>query len=132
MINHVQTVAILIDGGFFLKRYNTLVNPARGHTPEQVAKNLYSPALRHVGNNFLYRIFFYDCTPYDKIAFNPVSKKAIDFKKTSLYKFKIALFEELKKKRKIALRLGVIKDSQNWSFRPGLAKDLLEKKNNAG
>lgn len=31
-----QTVAILIDGGFFLKRYSLIVDPARKHTPEQV------------------------------------------------------------------------------------------------
>jgi hypothetical protein len=42
MVNYLQTVAILIDGGFFLKRYNKLVDPERDHTPEQVAKNLYS------------------------------------------------------------------------------------------
>lgn len=128
MNNHIQTVAILIDGGFFLKRYGKLVNPARDHTPEQVSKNLYSFALRHVGNNFLYRIFYYDCLPFDKIVHNPVSKKAIDFKKSDHYKFRIAFFEELKKKRKIALRLGKLKDSKTWSFRPGLTKDLLNKK----
>ncbi len=37
-------------------------------------------------------------------------------------------FEELKKKRKIALRLGVIKDTKNCSLKPGLTKDLMNGK----
>lgn len=59
---------------------------------------------------------------------NPVNRKVIDFKKSGLYQFRMQLFEELKKKRKLALRLGVVKDSKNWSLRHGLTKDLLEGK----
>ena len=72
--------------------------------------------------------YYYDCLPFDKKVHNPVSKRVVDFKKTDQYNFRIAFFEELKKKRKIALRLGVIKDSKNWSLRPGLTKDLLDGK----
>lgn len=129
MYNRTESVAILIDGGFFLKRYNLLVNPSKDYTPEQVARNLCTFAHRHVGDgNHLYRIYYYDCKPFDKRVHNPVTKKVVDFKKTDQYKFRLELFDELKKKRKVALRLGVIKDSKNWSLLPGLAKDLIEGK----
>ena len=129
MNNHTCSVAILIDGGFFLKKYWTLVDPARSHTPVQVAKNLYTLALRHVRtNSYLYRIFYYDCAPFDKKVHNPVTKRVVDFKRTGQYLFRVQLFEELKKKRKVALRLGVIKDSGNWSLRPGLTSDLIKGK----
>ena len=129
MPHHKHSVAILIDGSFFLKRYNTLINTSRDHTPEEVALNLYTLVRKHLraGDN-LYRIFYYDCIPFDKKVHNPVTRKTIDFKKTDQYKFRLAFFEELKKKRKIALRLGVIKDSKNWSLRPGLTKDLIDGK----
>jgi len=81
--------------------------------------------MRHVQENHLYRVFYYDCMPFDKKIYNPVSQKVIDFKKTPQYSFRIQLFEELKKKRKIALRLGIVKDSGNWSLRKGMTKDIL-------
>ena len=49
----------------------------------EVAEHLYTMAMRHVGErNTLYRIFYYDCYPLDKKAHNPITKKAIDFKRT--------------------------------------------------
>jgi uncharacterized LabA/DUF88 family protein len=121
-----HSVAILIDGGFFLKRYFAILDRSRTHTPEQVAKNLYTFAHRHVGNdNYLYRIFYYDCAPIDKKVHNPITKKVIDFKKTDQYGFRVQFFQELKRRRKVALRLGVIKDSGNWLIKPEVGKSLL-------
>jgi uncharacterized LabA/DUF88 family protein len=42
--------------------------------------------------------------------------------------FRKSLFEELKKKRKLALRLGYISEIQNWIIKPNQVKSLLEKK----
>lgn len=127
MYHHKESVAVLIDGGFFIKRYRALIS--KGHTAKQVADQLYTFALRHVGlGNHLYRIFYYDCIPFEKKVHNPITKRVVDFKKTEQYSFRMELFEELKKKRKIALRLGTLKDSHSWSFRPGLTKELLSGK----
>ncbi len=51
----------------------------------------------------MYRIFFYDCPPLDKKMQNPVSKKAVDFGKSAEARFRLALHEELREKRKVAL-----------------------------
>ena len=60
-------VAVLIDGGFMLKRYNKLYNKLKNKTAENVANDIYMIAHSHVGNqNYLYRIFYYDCFPLDK------------------------------------------------------------------
>ena len=60
-------IAVLIDGGFFVKRFNSLYNKDRKMTGAQVADYLYTMAMKHVGNNnTLYRIFYYDCLPLDK------------------------------------------------------------------
>ena len=126
-------VAILIDGGFFLKRYNHLYVGGEGHSAEMIAKNICRAAIRHVPADYeLYRIFYYDCFPSGKRVQNPISKKSIDFSKTEIYQQRLALFEELKKKRKLALRLGRIKDSGNWQIYPSKVKALLKGEINFG
>lgn len=119
-------VAILIDGGFFIKRFNAQYNKDKSKTGEEVAEMLYTMAMKHVGSkNTLYRIFYYDCYPLDKKAHNPITKKAIDFSKTPEFVFKNDLINALKKKRKVALRMGTLKDNHNWLIRPDVVKELL-------
>lgn len=127
-----KKTAILVDGGFFLKRYRS-INKIKKMEPIRTANDLWEMCFRHLtqakSEEFdLYRIFYYDCLPYDKKQHNPVSGKAIDFKKTDQYKFQIDFLEELKKKRKIALRLGVLEDRKRWIIKPSITKSLLSKK----
>jgi len=126
-----KTTAILVDGGFFLKRYQAIKKP-KNLDPSKVAAELWQMCIDHLkqqkgDNHDLYRIFYYDCLPYSKKQHNPVTGKAIDFSKTDQHSFRIALFEELKKKRKVALRLGVINDGRSWIIRPSISKKLLNK-----
>lgn len=119
-------VAILIDGGFFIKRFNAQYNKNKDKSGEEVAELLYTMAMKHVGGkNTLYRIFYYDCYPLDKKAHNPITKKAIDFSKTPEFAFKTELINALKRKRKVALRMGTLKDNHNWLIRPDVVKELL-------
>lgn len=123
------SVAVLIDGGFFLKRYYKVYPGSRHHTPEQVAQKLYTLALAHVGEeNLLYRVFYYDCQPLDKKAHNPISNRLINYGSTPLAEFRKGLFEELKKKRKVALRLGYLHENNSWVIRPRYTKQLLKKR----
>lgn len=120
-------IAVLIDGGFFVKRFNFLYNKDRKMTGAQVADHLYTMAHKHVGlKNALYRIFYYDCIPLDKKAHNPITNKPIDFSKSSEYKFRMELIEALKQKRKVAIRLGTLKDNNKWMIRPDRVKELLK------
>ena len=124
--------AVLIDGGFYLKRYKYIYHE-KPEDPVVVAKRLHELALKHLDEkhsgkdieNVLYRIFYYDSFPFNKKIHNPISKKIIDFSKTNVSVFRIALFNELRKKRKVALRLGNIKDSFEWQIWPKKVKDLL-------
>ncbi|HFC7108835.1 TPA: NYN domain-containing protein [Neisseria meningitidis] len=74
----------------------------------------------------LYRIFFYDCVPFEKKMHNPVSHRAIDFSKTPEAIFRCNLHTELKKKRKLALRLGKLSDNTAWILKPQVMKNLLK------
>lgn len=94
-------IAVLIDGGFFVKRFNALYNKDRTMSGTQVAEHLYTMAHKHVGkNNILYRIFYYDCEPLSKKAHNPISHKAVDFSKSDEYIFRTELIETLKRNAK--------------------------------
>ena len=51
-------IAVLIDGGFFIKRFNALYNKDKKMSGEEVANHLYTFAHSHVGKeNTLYRIW---------------------------------------------------------------------------
>lgn len=98
-------------------------------TGSQIAELMYGMAMSHVkDDDILYRIFYYDCEPLSKKVHHPVTKRAIDFSKTPEYLFRKEIFETLKRKRKVALRLGALKDNNNWNIHSGRVKELLSGK----
>jgi uncharacterized LabA/DUF88 family protein len=128
--------AILVDGGFFVKRLSKVYrDPTKmdPKDPKAVAQTLYSLATAHlVGKHGdrrdLYRIFFYDCPPLLKKVHFPISKKSVDFSKSPVAKFRNELHDELRQLRKVALRLGHVSDDGSWSLYPDKLKDLLNKR----
>lgn len=124
--------AVLIDGAFFLKRYRSVFVGGSGHSAHQIAKRAFWMALKHLEQQGerrqLYRIFFYDCPPLEKKLHNPVTGKAIDLAKSSEALFRRALHDELRKLRKVALRLGHLGETGGWALKPEPTKALLSKK----
>lgn len=131
--------AIFVDGAFFLKRLNTLYKskfPNNLSNPEWIAKELMTICLKHldfkngsqVQRTDLYRIFFYDCPPLTKKVHLPISKKALDFAKTPQAQLRLQIHEELKKKRKTALRLGKLQNFGHWALLPQVLDELLKGK----
>ena len=61
-------IAVLFDGGFFLKRHRAVYPKTHRNDPENVASDIVRLAKRHVKyeNGSLYRIFYYDCWPFEK------------------------------------------------------------------
>lgn len=95
----------------------------------QVAKQLHTVALGHLKQKTsladLYRILVYDCPPLEKRAHLPVSKRAINFKTSDEAVFRRTFHQELKKLRKVALRLGFLADNNVWNLDPYRTKELL-------
>lgn len=123
--------AILIDGGFFLRRFRTCYPSRNSADPQAVARTAFELALSHLEErngvkHDLYRIFFYDCPPLQKKAHFPVTRRAVDFSKTAQSSFRLALHDELRKLRKVALRLGHLSDHAEWRLKDGKLKHLLE------
>jgi uncharacterized LabA/DUF88 family protein len=78
----------------------------------------------------LYRIFFYDCPPITKKLHHPITKKAVDFKKSKTALFRQDLHNQLRKTRNVALRLGFL-DEKNarWTLKnPEKFKNLISGK----
>lgn len=126
-MNKLSTnTAILVDGGFYRRRSQAVLGDK---TPEDRAIELSAYCKRHTklhGENCnLYRIFYYDCPPSSKKVFHPFFQKQIDLAKTDLYKWTLDFYDELKKKRKFALRMGKLADEQAlYSIRPDIVKKL--------
>ncbi|MCX8519162.1 MAG: NYN domain-containing protein [Methylophilaceae bacterium] len=139
-----QQIAVLIDGGFFLKRISRLLAESDRDSPEKIANALRRLCFNHIvrlkglekglkGANssklwqqHLYRIFFYDAMPFDGKAHHPISNKPIDFAKSKLAQERLALFEQLRKVRKLALRLGKVNREHDWTLSPNRTKEILK------
>lgn len=118
--------AILIDGGFYRRRAQSLYGEK---TAEERANELETYCRRHINERHedrkLYRIFYYDCPPINKKVFHPFLNNQIDLGKSDLYKWTDIFLSELKKKRKFALRLGRLSEEQaSYVINPALSKKL--------
>jgi uncharacterized LabA/DUF88 family protein len=136
----IRRIAVLIDGGLFLKRLPRLVAPQDCVTPEQVAELARHLCKRHVlrithcGDSpdrkgiwldHVYRLFYYDATPYNGVSHHPVLNHQIEFGKTVIAAFRRDLFAELRHKRKFALRLGDVARASDWRLSPRLTGQVL-------
>ena len=124
--------AILVDGGFYRKRAKYLW----GEKDAQArAKELAAYCQAHLHDNgsdderHLYRIFYYDCEPIGrKSVYHPLKKKNIDLDKSDTYTWATQFMEELKKRRKFALRLGRLSDQMHYNLKPTVTKELCSGK----
>ena len=123
-----QKIAILVDGGFYRRRAQALWGE-KDHDAR--LREMIHYCYLHVNDTNdkieydLYRIFYYDCPPMEKKIYHPLLNRTIDFKKSDLYKWMSSFLDALKGKRKVALRLGSLADSQAcYTLRPGTVKQL--------
>ena len=120
-----MATAILVDTAFFLKRFRYVYPSLNSKDPEAVAKTLYTMCMSHVSDTELYRILVYDCAPLEKKAHHPITNKSVDFSKLPGSKFRLALHDQLKRLRKVALRLGYLR-GHNWTIKQNATKKLLK------
>lgn len=112
----MDTVAILVDGGFFLRRAKSIWG---NQTPQESARVLHDYCCMHLTHSEsgvkvrdnLYRIFYYDCPPMDRNVYHPLLKKDKCMKKEPLYSWMSDFQNELRNKRKVALRMGRLSDN---------------------
>ncbi len=121
--------AILVDGDFYLRRHSIHFGKENHNNPKKIAQDLVTHCMHHIDRDKdrLYRIFFYDCPPSSKKIHHPLTERAIDLSKSSLYIFRTELHKELVKKPSLALRLGYLDENNaDWKIRdPKINKKVL-------
>ena len=125
--------AILVDGGFYRKRATILW---KKKSASDRAEELFKYCTKHIGiqnhkdkndHCCLYRIFYYDCEPITKKVYHPLLKATVDLKKKETYQWTLDFFNELRKKRKVALRLGELSESSaGYVLKANPLKKLFE------
>lgn len=117
--------AILVDGGFYKRRAVSLWGQK---SAESRAKELQAYCKEHIHNqkSELYRVFYYDCAPFDGQAYHPFLKTNINLKKTDTYTWSNKFLDELKKQRKFAVRLGTLSEiTAYYSLKQEITKKLF-------
>lgn len=151
----MNKVAILIDGGFYLKQLPNVRKDIDQYDPEKVATSIRQLVRGHLSKlaiiqkSYLfnsakkrrelilephgyaqhYRTFYYDARPLIHQTVTPISRQNIDFGKSDAYRFRTDLFNELRNQRNLALRLGETKADPNyiWKLRPKVLESLVKK-----
>ena len=123
--------AILVDGGFYRKQAKKLFGEK---TPQKRAEELILYCRRHLKSDFereekrLYRIFYYDCPPSEKTIYNPLTQRSVNLGSSAQYRWTNDFFEDLSRRRKVALRMGELLESKaGYSLNYDALKKLLRK-----
>lgn len=126
-MTRIRKIAILIDGGFFIKRLRSW--PNIDHTDARsVATTARWMSRRHVHRltgirrdarsglwlDHVYRLFFYDAHPYRGAPHHPLQNRQINFDTTPEANFRRSLFDLIRRQRKFALRLGTLNKTGEW------------------
>ena len=130
--------AILIDGGYFLKRLRYVRPDIEDSNPDDVVRairQLVNGHLRQLNviykvpnhRQLLYRCFYYDAVPYAERGHTAISEKAINYATTDAAKFRNKLFAALRARPNFALRLGRVEkpSGSSWILKPDSQKGLL-------
>ncbi|WP_179381466.1 NYN domain-containing protein [Jannaschia marina] len=131
-------VAVLIDGGFFLKRLRTVCPSVDRTDPAAVDRaigDLVRSHLKHMHRRYggatpdalLYRAFYYDAEPYRRKAHRPITKRGFDYAKSDEAVFRMALFDRLRKRAAFAVRLGEVIRERAWVLSESAQNDLLNR-----
>jgi uncharacterized LabA/DUF88 family protein len=118
----MKKTALLIDGGWFSKGLSKILKLPNGWpNAEQVVKNAQAAMEK---DEELFRIFYYDCEPFDREVTNPVDSSKIDYRAMRAYSARKRFFFDLGQTGFVALRRGELK-ARGWEFSQAYRDALL-------
>ena len=130
--------AILIDGGYFLRRLPKVRRDVNVHDPSEVVRSVNQLVRGHLEQlngvyqlpnyfQLLYRTFYYDAWPYEGKEQTPVTKRPINYSKTDQAIFRRDLFNALLDSPNLAVRLGEVRRNRSrfWMLKPEPQKEML-------
>lgn len=117
----IKRVAVLLDGGFVLKR----LSGASGRGPVTSAE-IIAFARRCVQvEEELFRIYYYDCPPFSGRLRHPMTEMTQDYSASSVHMAKTKLLDELAHSDFVALREGVLSVG-GWKLGNSAQRDILK------
>lgn len=134
----MMKIAILIDGGYLLKRLPTVRSEIDQGDAQAVCSAIWQLVTSHLerennkaagvvhARSLLYRVFYYDATPYLGKEHKPVSNRSIDYAKTTEARFRLELFKHLRRSPNTAVRLGEVRRDRGWVLKEDPQKRLLK------
>jgi uncharacterized LabA/DUF88 family protein len=128
--------AILIDGGFFLKRLRAVQPGVDAKDPvavsgviERLIENhlalLFETHAARTPRELLYRAFWYDARPFEGRGHLPVTGKPVNWAGSNQARFRKALFDQLRKMPDMAVRLGETVAERQWVMTDEAQQALL-------
>ncbi len=120
----MKKVAVLLDGGLLLRRLYRILG-SRHPTAEDVWQ--YANACVRPQDEELFRIYFYDCPPFEKPKVKPLSGEKIDFAATATSRRRRALHEKLALMDYVAIRRGEL-SFNGWVLSRETTENLIETK----
>jgi uncharacterized LabA/DUF88 family protein len=118
----MKKAALLIDGGWFSKGLGKILNLPNGWpSAAQVVKNAWSVLL---ADEEPFRIFYYDCEPFDRDVTNPVDGSKVNYQAMPAYAARKRFFFDLGQTELVALRRGDLK-ARGWEFSANYRKTLI-------
>lgn len=118
-----KKVAILIDGEWFRRRLEKALSTRlqNGVTADVLYRNA---LLTLEADEEIFRIFYYDCLPYEGKETNPIDQTEVDFGNLGKHKARTRFLKEFKKKDFVAIRLGVVR-KRGWTLRENYIKAAI-------
>jgi uncharacterized LabA/DUF88 family protein len=121
----MKKTAILIDAEWFRIGLQKVLGNRLGHAGV-TADILYRNALLALDSSEeeLYRVFYYDCPPYQGRETNPISQVAVDFSAQAKFRARTTFMNEIAKKDFVAMRLGVVR-ARGWTLNERWVKTTI-------
>lgn len=117
-----KKVALLLDGGWLTKVLREHLGKSKHPSDEQV----YNFALGCIKQGEeLFRIYYYDCYPYDGRDENPITGNRVDFRQTPQYGARMKFLDQLSMRDYIAFRHGQLQHRRgDWGLKKGALEDV--------
>lgn len=116
-----KRTAVLLDGGFVYYRFAHILKRRMTATDvPSLARGLLDPCSEE-----LFRIYFYDCAPFDGTTTHPISGKTLNLRATATYQDNTTFQRAVAQAEQISLRRGELA-FRGWSLSHRVTQDLIQ------